>query len=38
MTHTPDRPPIVGFILHLLGSVLFAACIVLILILAALFE
>jgi len=38
MTHTPDRPPIVGIILNLLGGVFFAACIVLILILGALFE
>lgn len=38
MTDTSSRPPIVGIILNLLGGVFFAACIVLILILAALFE
>lgn len=38
MTNTSNRPPIIGFILNLLGGVLFATCIVLILILAAFFE
>lgn len=38
MTHTPERPPIVGFIMILLGGIFFAACIFLIFLLGALFE
>lgn len=38
MTHTPSRPPILGMVLTLLGGLLFAATILILLIVGALFE